>query len=697
MTSERTHLYGSGLIDEILTELPKIKNGKKGYVYNVCSAFDIEATSFYENGEKRACMYAWCFGLNGYVIKGRYWTEFIYLLDKLIKHYDISLKNRLIIYVHNLSYEFQWFKRLFEWETVFSLDTRKPVYAVTKKGIEFRCSYLLSNYSLEKVGENLTKYKVEKKVGDLDYNLMRHSETPLTKKEWGYIVNDVRVVMAYIQEEIERLGDITKLPLTNTGYVRQLCRDNCLTDPKKKYDYFRLIRNLKLSVGDYHQCKRTYMGGFTHANYNYVGKEIYNVSSFDFSSSYPSVMLSEKYPMSSAIPHQLQSAEDFVSKLRCYCCMFDCKFYNIRSKVNFENYISLSRCLSIEHYIVNNGRIVEADSLEISLTEQDFFIICKMYEWDKMDIYNFKYHYKGYLPREFIMTILELYEAKTTLKGVEGKEAEYMHSKNQINSMYGMCVTDPCKDDIIYDSDIWSTKKADVSDLIYKYNVSTNRFLFYQWGIWVTAYARKNLFSGILEFGDDYIYSDTDSIKVINADNHKEYFEKYNKNVQEKINKCLSHYNIPLEMARPKTIKGVEKPLGVWDYEGTYSRFKTLGAKRYIVETDDDIQITIAGVGKKCGNIYLKDKYKTNDEIFKHFDENLLFPSIYENENGEEKNGSGKLTHTYIDSYIEGELIDYTGKKGYYNEQSFVHLENSEYCLSLDYAFKCLLEGRNLI
>ena len=159
----------------------------------------------------------------------------------------------------------------------------------------------------------------------------------------------------------------------------------------------------------------------------------------------------------------------------------------------------------------------------------------------------------------------------------------------------------------------------------------------------------------------------------------------------------MNYYNIPVEKAKPKTIKGIEKPLGVWDYEATYTRFKTLGAKRYLIENGNDIQITMVGVNKKSGIKYLRHKYKTNDKIFKAFEENLMFPATYLNSEGIEEQGSGKLTHTYIDNYIAGELIDYTGKKGYYNEQSFVHLENSEYCLSLDYAFKCLLERRDLI
>ena len=123
----------------------------------------------------------------------------------------------------------------------------------------------------------------------MDYNLIRHSKTPLSEKEWGYIINDALVVMAHIQEEIERLGDITKLPITKTGYVRNLCKEKCLKGDNR-FDYVKLMRGLQLSVDEYKQLKRAYTGGFTHANINYVDKIISNVHSYDFSSSYPAVI-----------------------------------------------------------------------------------------------------------------------------------------------------------------------------------------------------------------------------------------------------------------------------------------------------------------------------------------------------------------------------------------------------------------------
>ena len=675
-------------IEDILCDIEFVRKGKKGKVGNVASVFDIEATSFYKDDNKQATMYAWVFGLNGRCIKGRTWGEFLDAIDKLKEFYNLSLEKRLIIYVHNLSYEFQFMKGLFEWDKVFSLDTRKPLYAITKDGIEFRCSYLLSGYSLKVLGDNLVKYKVQKMVGDLDYNLIRHTQTPLTKKEWGYVLNDGLVVMAHIQEEIERVGSIAKLPLTKTGYVRDLCREKCLKGANR-WDYVKMIKYLTMTPNNYLQMKRAYMGGFTHANAHYVGRVIENVHSYDFSSSYPAVMLSEKYPCSKPKKVTIKTKEEFYKYLISFCCMFDIKFINIRSKVTFENYISHSRCNRIEKYIINNGRIVEAKELEITITEQDYFIIEELYEWDNIEIKNFNIMYKSYLPKDLVMTILELYKDKTELKGVEGKEVEYLVSKGMINSIYGMCVTDPCKDENIFDGE-WRVNKADIVSLVEAYNTNKQRFLYYAWGIWVTAYARRNLFSGICEFKDDYIYSDTDSLKVVNIENHKEYIENYNRTVTKKIYACLDEYEIPHSMATPKTIKGIPKPMGVWDYEGMYTRFKTLGAKRYMTETNGELSITIAGVSKSAGIKYLKHTYGSNTNVFNAFDEDLYFPPHYDY-NGIDENGSGKLCHTYIDEYMSGELIDYMGNKCIYNEASGVHMENTDYTLGLEEAFKNLL------
>ena len=216
----------------------------------------------------------------------------------------------------------------------------------------------------------------------------------------------------------------------------------------------------------------------------------------------------------------------------------------------------------------------------------------QFYKWDSVKFGTFYIYYSNYLPTPLVDCILELYEKKTTLKGVEGMEVEYLKSKEMINSVYGMAVTNPLRDEILFDGLLWeSNPPTNREELLNKYNNSKNRFLFYPWGIFVTSYARRNLFTGIKSVGDDYIYSDTDSIKFTNPDKHKTYFDSYNKLVTKKLEKAMAYHGFSIERTRPKTKEGKEKPLGVWDFEGVYKRFKTLGAKRYMVEEDNALKV----------------------------------------------------------------------------------------------------------
>jgi hypothetical protein len=687
-------------IEDILCDVEFIRKNKNIKYSNISSVFDIETSSFYIEKEKQSCMYCWVFGINGKCIRGRTWEEFLNVIDIIINFYYINLENRFVIYIHNLSFEFQFIKNLFDWENVFSIEERKPIYALTKKGIEFRCSYILSGYSLSILGKNLNKYKVEKLLGDLDYDLIRHSKTPLTDKEWGYVLNDGLVVMAHIQEEIERLGNINKIPYTKTGYVRNLFKEKCLKG-SNKYSYSKLMKFLTINEDVYNQLKRGFIGGYTHGNHNHINKTVKNVYSLDFTSSYPYCFLSEKYPMTPFNEYVIKDKKDFLDKINKFACLFDITFYNLKSKIDFEHYISKSKCSYVEDYIIDNGRIVNATILQTTINENDYKIIEKCYEWDYIEVGNFKISQKAYLPKEFIEIILELYKKKTMLKNVIGYESEYMCSKEMLNSCYGMCVTDPCKDDIIYDNENgWYLNKGNVEELLSKYNTSISRCLYYAWGVWNISYARYNLWTGILECKNDYLYSDTDSLKITNYENHKIYFDNYNIESQNKIKKCLSFHNISYNKSTPKTKNGVIKLLGVWDYEGNYNYFKTLGAKRYIYY-DNELHITIAGVNKKNGKEYLIYKYKTIDNIFKNFKDGLEFPSEYEDKNDLDekgkpkiKNASGKLCHTYIDKYISGEIVDYLGNVSSYCEFSSVHLEKTSYVLSLDKLFIEYLLGK---
>ena len=177
----------------------ELVGGKVKY-YNMSNSFDIEVSSFLYDGKKVGLMYLWGLDINGLLIYGREWEEFILILDFIMSIVDISLDKRLVIYVHNLSYEFQFIRKKFTWEKVHARTVRKPMSALTTSGIEFRCSYILSGYSLAVVAKNLIDYKIEKLVETMDYSLLRTPDT-LLNEEIPYLKNDILIVEYYIKEE----------------------------------------------------------------------------------------------------------------------------------------------------------------------------------------------------------------------------------------------------------------------------------------------------------------------------------------------------------------------------------------------------------------------------------------------------------------------------------------------------------------
>lgn len=647
-------------------------------------------------------MYVFVFGVYNTVVIGRSWNDLKEYLQLTSDYLGIKENCTAIIYVHNLSYEFQFIRKLFTWSNVFASGPREPLKAQSEDGFIFKDSYALSGYSLAKTADHLSKYKVKKKVGDLDYRLLRNSKTELDIKEWEYVFNDGLVVLAFIQEEIERNNNrLDDIPLTKTGYVRRLMKKNCLHMGASHYklgrnwDYINMIKSLTLNPEEYIELKEAFAGGHTHANVHNAGIILNNVTSYDFTSSYPAVMCSEKFPMSKGQRVKVKSLSDLKSLMKNYCVLMRVKLTDINSRDIGDNPLSLSKCWDSKNVKTDNGRIISADMIKTTWTELDYQIMESFYTWKSISVGSVYIYKKGYLPRPFMKTVLDLYQKKTTLKGIEDKKAEYLYSKEQLNSCYGMTVTDIVRPENIYNSetDTWETEQTELSKAIEKYNNDLERFMFYPWGIWITAYARRNLYSGIyaLRKSGDYIYSDTDSIKCLNIEKHMMYFNDYNKRISEKIKIALSERNLDPALAEPKTIKGVSKPLGVWDFDGFYSSFKTLGAKRYISVQNGEIAITIAGVNKVKGAEFLKYKYKTSDHILKAFKPGLTFPGEYKAD-GTIKEGSGKNTLIYVDDSIQGMLIDYQGNKDAYLELSAVYMENTTYTLSLSEDFSNLIQ-----
>lgn len=668
-----------------------IKKTKKQEVeyYNTAFSFDIETTSFYydkgcsvipkpnetEKYNKCAVMYIWQFGIADDVYYGRTWEDFRIFLEILKKYFNLDNNRKIIIYVHNLAYEFQFLRKEFNITNMFARQERKPIHFTLNEFFEFKCSFMLSCSSLETVAKNLTTVKINKKVGDLNYRLYRNSNTPLTEEELNYCEYDIKILQHYITEEIAlNGGNILNIPLTKTGYVRRFCRDALKEDNYKKYRLF--IKDNSPETEEFILLNKIFQGGYTHANCNYVGLTLEDVSSIDFTSSYPAVMIRHKFPMRKFKKIDIVDFNTFNNFINKFPCIFEVMFTNLKAKTS-HHIIQRAKCSVCVNGVFDNGRIMQADKIITYCNDVDFKCIEEFYTFDSITIKNFWYSKYEYLPQKLIECILKLYNDKTVLKGVAGSEKEYLIKKGMLNSTYGMCVTNPCNDEILYNGE-WQKDRKSIDECMKDNKYNYNQFLLYSWGVWVTSWARYELFDGIKNINEDVIYSDTDSIKFLNFEKHKDYIENYNKRVAKELKQCCDFYNIDFELTQPEK-DNKKYPLGVWDIEKSYSKFKTLGAKRYCYQySDGSVNLTVSGVNKKYAVPYMLKVCDNNiDKFFDMFNVNLKIP----------KGHTGKLTHTYIDDEINVTLIDYQGNSEEQNIKSCIHLEEVDFTMQMSTEF----------
>lgn len=208
------------------------------------------------------------------------------------------------------------------------------------------------------------------------------------------------------------------------------------------------------------------MDGYTHANFLNSSEVFKNVDSYDFASSYPFVMLSEKFITT---PFKEINLKDITKMVDTFSYILRIKFYDIKSKY-FNNIISMNKCLEIKNGKYDNGRVIKASELEIVITEVDLKEILLFYDIKGYTIIESYFASKGYLPRKFYEFILEKYQDKTKLKGVKGKELEYALAKNKFNALYrlGMTVTNTIRNEILFEGNEWIDKPLDNSDIIVK-------------------------------------------------------------------------------------------------------------------------------------------------------------------------------------------------------------------------------------
>lgn len=740
---------------------------------NIIYAFDIETSTYRVEDKYLSLVYL--AGAKGIDCKpneitkenyNNYTTDYYIMrdynnIDKWLYKVNSESKDRKVttlIFIHNLAYEFSFFQNLtfikehFANENLMAINTRQP-FKLVCDNIEFRCSYKFTGLSLEAIGKNLG---IEKLVDDKDYNV---SFTPLSKlphNEYVYNERDLDITLLAVLNQLKNsssfnnVNDIKNL-LTVTGLTRA---ENKIISPKSTQRAYSIFCKSQTELYDetlqnkrkvYQFLQDGFLGGYVRANRYFLFKPIHNVGSIDIASSYPTQMLNRYYPFDFQICKEnlTETLLQFVDENNNYikkkskkdlCNWFyktrefpfinyfiaDIDLINVRVKdLKNNNEVPLisyhktyNNKTEDKRLLVDNGRILQASFIRLTITNVDLFLISLFYDFEIRKCNSLIYTQKLQKINSYVRNSINFFaEQKVIFKSLwknadenniypvkedfyskkldkyiinentieeflKMNNKEKLHflsqqlalSKSRLNAQYGINVQHIIPEEIKYNIDTNEWYKTET-----EYRTPKTLLRNYSDGVFIVAYARLHLMlmTHLLIDKTDttIIYWDTDSIKFFNdIDNVLNEVDLFNKNL-EKYWFVSKKYN-----------------LGIFDFEGIYDNFITGGSKCYISSKKKKIYMTISGVPYKAQDWYQKQfvrsHYNFSKLTYKYFHPNTIISA----------NVSNKLAMGYYlfdDNYFNCEVEDEQKNRYSFDGYSGCILCNSDFTI---YGIKSLVD-----
>jgi len=465
-------------------------------------------------------------------------------------------------------------------EIFFDTKNKKHINKVT-----IYDSLKILNFSVEQIAKdfNLPIQKLE-----LDYTTYREKGHILTEHEIEYIRNDVEIMARALKIMFDE--QLTKMTIGSDALAnyKEFNKNFNLYYPTLPYEIDKDIR-------------KSYKGGFTYLNDFYKEKETGQGFVLDVNSLYPSVMYYEKLPFGEPLFFNGQYEKDVLYPLyvQTFSCIFDLKKGKIPT-IQIKNNLSF---LPNEYIKSSDG-----DIITLTLTSIDLELFFEHY-----DVREITYHsgWKFKAIKGLFSSYID-YWSKQKIDAKKNKnDALYRISKLMLNSLYGKFGLNP---------DVRSKYPYLNEDGIVKYGMYPQEIrnaIYIPVASFITSYARRKTIEtsqaikdySIKKYGIDYyIYSDTDSIHMLNT------------NIDELKN----------------VIEIDDYKLGAWKLESQFKKGKYIRQKCYIEQGfDDNINVTIAGLPKKLAPLINFDNFDIgfttenfNPEIIKETGKKLTFKHV---------------------------------------------------------------------
>jgi len=355
------------------------------------------------------------------------------LVTCLKRIHEAMAGDHTIFYCHNLSYDYTFIRKFLfrEFGTpikALNVKPHMPILMIFENGIILKDSLILAQKSLERWANDLD-VEHKKAVGSWDYEKIRNQTSRMSAQEKHYIENDTLAGVECIQKTMDGLKKrIYSLPYTATGIVRE----GFLEIGKKNHAH-EMFSKISPDFEVYEMLEKVFHGGYTHANRYMIEQTIdEEVTCFDFVSSYPFVILSEKFPCRKFKPWHDCDATYIIKQADNYAFIFKLILYKfeLRHKHEPMPMLQFYKMENAINCIIDNGRVLQGDYAEIHLTEQDLIIFLDQYVAEGYKCVNVYYSEKEYLPRWFTDYVYDLFKQKTCLKG--GDPVEYALAKARL-------------------------------------------------------------------------------------------------------------------------------------------------------------------------------------------------------------------------------------------------------------------------
>ena len=465
-------------------------------------------------------------------------------------------------------------------EIFFDTKNKKHINKVT-----IYDSLKILNFSVEQIAKdfNLPIRKLE-----LDYKTNREIGHVLTQDEIDYIRNDVEIMARALKIMFDE--KLTKMTIGSDALsnYKEMNKNFNKYFPVLPYEIDKDIR-------------KSYKGGFTYLNDVYKEKETKEGIVLDVNSLYPSVMKFEKLPFGEPLYFDGKYEDDMLYPLyvQTFSCMFKIKKNKIPT-IQIKNNLSFLP----NEYIKSS----EGDIVTLTLTNIDIELFFEHY-----DVYEITYHsgWKFRAIKGLFTSYIDYWSEQKINAKKDKNDALYRISKLMLNSLYGKFGLNP---------DVRGKYPYLDENEVVRYAMypkETRNAIYIPVASFITSYARRKTITTsqlikdftINKYGIDYyIYSNTDSIHLLNIDESE-----------------LSSF-VDIDDYR----------LGAWKLESKFKRGKYIRQKCYIeLGYDDKLNVTIAGLPKKLAplinfenfNIGFTTENLTDEEI-KNTGKKLTFKHV---------------------------------------------------------------------